>query len=591
MMPPLTTRTSIYAILLVGALRVYALPADETCSQDPFYEHGYPSFMTVTPNGQPAPMCKSSFSGQGSFTTIEEMTDGCSTFCPTDSLSVLMGSTTFGLDFNEAAEIYGRLMDQSSNGTTNGLKGFDDTEYRTCLTNRDAFLTIQTLSAKFVGQELAFKRATLKFRTEIQQMIKHAMEDMNSKATVEEMQKVDPNELAGYLISKYKTYLQTLSDWKQQDMIKKLESIKDSSHELVNGFKNAILQMESFVSGCTEKFWPRQDFIILMDLCTKQGSPCFDHEGTTHVSCGCLVDLATSIGQAPTPPPTPTTAPTPAPTYYRRELSSETQDDSFIDICAEGRQLSSAYTESVRKYLADQTPPSKLLDEYDAQLEKKYGDYYCGGSTSSRRHAQNEQHSEAQQFASVDDLPHQDDADERPKEARRAPTPPPTTLKCHVNPFQKAGYPSFFSMGMADGKPSTQWPGYCDEGQFSSMQSMTDKCQELCDSSSESAIPLVLGSTNYGLDFKTCANIISSIMRPESPAALMNFNKQDLDSCLSNKQSFNKITASFTSIIKQVYEFNAAVLLYRSGLKTASKTVSEALVSDKIQAQIKVQFN
>jgi len=224
---------------------------------------------------------------------MESMVDRCTHFCPLHSIPILMGSTTFGVNFDYSAQIISALM-----GTD--LKYFSKAELDTCVTQRDAFSRIQESFSDVLTQFIKFNSAVLRYRSHIMVAVTNSTTQLDSSKTGDDIQHATGSrekinvitELYSRIIKsevmvRERTILSTMLTETEQAIVS-FDSEFDSQMKLVT----------SFVTNCSDKRFPPINEKVMLDMCTISGTYCIDKptDGVEHVTCGCLVNLAVNLG-------------------------------------------------------------------------------------------------------------------------------------------------------------------------------------------------------------------------------------------------------------------------------------------------------
>jgi hypothetical protein len=325
------------------------------CEPNPFSTHEFPSFFSVHRVNADAldgvGQCFDSFTGQGPFKEMSSMVDTCQKFCnPNDqvitTIPILIGSPTFGLDFGMNTRILGQITNPQS---SDGLKSFNSTKYSTCLKQRDAFLEIQHSLTAFVSSMLEFDAARLKYQSSILEAVEQATTTLQSQDTAEQIQQATgDHDKEDVMVNLYQYIIMSKIYAGSDDLKLKLRQTQEATSTLRQRLSGEMDDFNQFVTDCTSNFWPTPQ---LYDMCFLDGTPCLDYKASKHVTCGCVVNLASQVGINQT-------------------------DNELTDICAEARQNASSYIGKVVESL-DKSHHSDLISTQEADMKERYHSDYC----------------------------------------------------------------------------------------------------------------------------------------------------------------------------------------------------------------------
>ena len=508
-------------------------PYNSLCQVNPFEFEGYPSYLTLERTTSPPSLNTEycNYKEENAYNTTAQMVARCERFCTSVSILALIGSSTFGLSFTQAAETVARLLDSS---VANALFIFSRYEYEQCLANRNAFHAIKQYGALFVGQLDEFAAVVLLYRQSIQDTIDAAILALNSDAIRNAIQAATgAEETIQVIVRLYQDAISTSHVAAQQAMENKLTALSDAASELRTQLDTQVVNTESFVLQCTSKLWPPSDGRPMLDVCTQKGTKCFKVADAEHVLCGCLVNLAVEVGKEMAPS-----------TILGRRLAPESA--SSIDVCAVARQSASAYVASVTAQLGD----SAIFAEHASV----YGSFYCGAvdaSASGRRLGElfTEQAPAAERQAT------------HPAHAAARELQSTSTQTCAANPFADEGYPAFFSLARDGATNSAMYCNYGDETAYETTSQMVARCEQFCPADS---ISVLLGSATFGLSFNQAVQTVARLMDMNVPNALQSFTSTEYSQCLTDRNAFHAIKAYGAAFVSKLYEFKAVVLLYQS---------------------------
>eukprot|EP00964_Phaeocystis_antarctica_P114486 scaffold78444_cov64-Phaeocystis_antarctica.AAC.2 len=531
----------VFALLFM----MFGLSDAQQCQMNPFTDEGYPSYFSLdrTQEGLSSKSLETEFCNydtENDFATTAQMITRCKQFCPEASIPALIGSATFGLSFKQATKTVSKLMDPD---VTDVLKDFNRTEFRQCLADRNAFHAIKQSGANFVGQLDEFDASVLLYRNSIRDTITEATLALDSRETRDRIQyATGDEETIQVIIDVYNDAIDLKSSASLREMEDKLTALSDSASSLQTNLAVQVESAESFVSQCASKLWPPSDGQALLDVCTRKGSKCINVAYAQHVSCGCLVNLAADVGvevQAST-------------VLGGRPSEKSVGTTVSIDICASGKQQASPYVASCFARMGTST----VIAERETELANEYGSFYCSAVGSRQLHE-----------LTVD-----------PAELPAEPAPPAERRgleeTCQANPFVNEGYPSYLSLERdTGGLAGVDYCSFDQETRFKTTAQMITRCENFCPANS---IPALVGSATFGLSFKQAAETVAKLTNPNITNALKSFSRDEYTGCLDDRNAFHTIKAYGAAFIKQLYEFDAAVLVYRSAtLDTIQRTTSE----------------
>lgn len=591
-------RALLFLLCVLPQAMAIPICADNPFANYPSYQSSHFSLAYPNSEGDDHATRYCDWPGEVTFTSTPDMFRACQDFCPNASFPVLLGSSTFGLNFEAASGAISELM-----GSPDALTQFPWDQYLQCRQDKEAFYDIQMLAADFAKQQNEFEYAVLLFRHSIENVIIKSKQQLSAQSTADAIQRASDNEkIIKVIVDLYESALAE-SGSARNELKEKLEQMTDSKSNLVSQLLKNIQEMKSFMASCTSstRLWPAPTFNVLEDMCTHRGTKCFEYKNAQHVSCGCLVDLSADVGTKESPA-LKAAVNWEAVAELRatsRHLSPSALE--YIDICAEGKVLSDTYA----KFVIAQLPEdSNILQAREADMKHEYGAFYCKESpVQSKDSARSRLHEnmllKKSQNSSQTTIMRRglDASPSSPTPSPSSPTPSPSSPAatpspshthteingsppCAAHPFKDNGYPSFLTLAR-DGTVAAGTP-FCDYGgsdRYKTMESMVDRCTEFCPHSS---IPALIGSPTFGLNFDQSTGILSALMGTD----LNSFSKDDLETCLEQRNAFATIQELFSNVLKHIIEFNAAVISYRSAIMAAVKTVTPKLDSKAVQDDI-----
>jgi hypothetical protein len=294
---------------------------------------------------------------------MESMVDRCAEFCPHSSIPTLIGSPTFGLNFNQSTGILSALM-------CTDLKSFSKSDLETCLEQRHAFYTIKELFINILKQFHEFKAAVISYRSAIMAAVKTASTKLDSKVVQDDIQNQNKGaptikvimELYGRIVNSPEM------ESERTELSKKLKETEQAVISFDTKLKSAMLSFESFVTDCSERLFPPTNGQVMLDMCTIKGTKCVDKDmsGVQHVTCGCLVNLATNVGVLPDAG------------GVSRHLKgvAKTSAPVALDVCSKARMDASPYLQAVSTKLKHRKNSDLIQHDIDRN-QAQYGSQYC----------------------------------------------------------------------------------------------------------------------------------------------------------------------------------------------------------------------
>eukprot|EP01047_Picozoa_sp_COSAG01_P041189 COSAG01_NODE_3520_length_5979_cov_3.900170_1_plen_822_part_00 len=558
-------------ICLVGAIfaavgvRFTHSQAPCMCDANPFATAGYPRYFGLV--REPSITCAPghvhgvnycNYRDENSFPASAEMSRRCQEFCGHSSIPVVVGSPNFGLSFRQAVSTLSGLADDR---TADNFMNFNRTALRQCLEKRNSFRAIKQDSTEFVRLLKEFDVTVLAYQESVRSSLANIATALDSQATRDAIQAATGSAQKAAVISRLYTGI-LLNQGLEREIASKLSELNNETSQLHLSLHAQLSDANAFLSHCTSKLWPPTDGQLLLDMCTRSGTKCFNQRHAEHVSCGCLNDLAVDAGTGIAD----TSNVLPDAGHTGRRLLQST---AAFDVCAEASQRSSSYASTVLSNLQSRTQSNTLFRERRDQLVAQYSDFFCPSSWVDVNTGRRQLIVERATGPLIQRTPR------RRQQQQQG---------CAVDPFGDHGYHSFLKLEKNLGaRGQVEYCNYGQEIDFASTASMVERCERFCPADS---IPVVIGSETFGLNFTSAAKVLGNLMGAGLEDGLQNFTTAQYKQCLSDRNAFHSIKTYGAAMIQKLYEFDAAVLNYRSATMTGIASVMEVIDSQATQDAI-----
>jgi len=324
--------------------------------------------VAITQRSQEA-MCK-----HGIPLTDDEMFGECSKFCAPTGVPLLMGTTTYGFNLEEASSVC--LPANNSDGVLE----YNETHIATCEAHGRAFNDVEAKTAGLIEKLDTFIAAKLYYTAEMTKAVQDLQTFVRSESFNVEMDKsVDKMALFREAIKSRMVDALERSAGKQR-LVSSMDALRNASEALKTSLEANLDKMRAFVEDCNDLYLatgPQKEF--LLDICAQGNEACFENEASRRVSCCCALNPVANFGGGRRHRVDGISffdLATMAAGRRAQETPAATEEEGVLDLCAE------AWTRARPSVLATYTSIAGLghedkVEAHVGDMAQVYGSAYC----------------------------------------------------------------------------------------------------------------------------------------------------------------------------------------------------------------------
>jgi len=489
------------------------------------------------------------------FETTGSLMEQCKTFCGgAGAVPVLVGSSTFGLSLEDAADI---CLDPEI------IERVSDEQMTFCqTTGPQSIHDMESGIIQFVQTHREFVYAILRFQTNLNQKVKDVATKISDANVISTMKDLSRDKWPEYLRLIYSAELDEIITKKgpvSELVDAKRIALKEAAAALEALFREKLEVFQKYTEECNMYFPKMPNF--LKDVCKDVGPKCIEDEAAEHVGCCCYVNAVAfgAVGSTSR--------------RLTEELSTglstgrRLQTGNAIDVCSEAYKRSEPFVQQQRDVLIANGDQS-LLDEIENRFRSRrlLEEPFSGGldvRLSGGRLLREQRSAGAHQSPR--------DASSRQLEVCGG-----ESMDTLCDAFET------FQCSSADKELLIESPldtPFCEDiSDYNTLPKIMDACSDFCGDAS--SIPVTVGSDSFGFSLEQATGVCLS---PELLGGGGYSSEAERKCDNKGTDALAAMTAATTAFVETHRVFRYAHLLFQGEINHASESVATELESPAFQ--------